>query len=96
VKLSLSKWFGRRGIDADKALRIVAKETGVGRGELDCRDGLPDNCNLYITGATIDEPFWCIFVPWQDGVLMLRSSRIILVSKRTGKILFDGDAGDEG
>lgn len=81
----------------DKALGIVAKEVGVEVGELDCSDGLPDNCNPYF-GPTIEEPVWCVFAPWGDGRdgVMLRSSRIVLVSKRTGKILFDGSALDEG
>ena len=97
MKTFLSKWFGRRGIDRNKALRIVAKEVAVRIEELSCHDGLPDNCNPYIR-ATIKEPFWCIYAPWKDGLdgTMLRSSRILLVSKRTGEILFDGSAGDEG
>ena len=91
-------WFGRREIDRNKALRIVAKKIGADAGELECHDGLPDNCNLYFTEAISGEPFWYIFAPWQDGRddTMLRSSRIIMISKRTGKIFFDGSAGDEG
>ena len=97
MKSRFSKWFGRREIDRNKALRIVAAKIGAEVGELECNDGLPNNCNLYI-GSTIGEPFWCIFAPWQDGRdgMMLRSSRIVLVSKRTGEIRFDGSAGDEG
>ena len=44
------------------------------------------------------EPFWCVYVSRNDGMdgMVFRSSRVVLVSKATGKILYDGDAGDEG
>ena len=44
------------------------------------------------------EPCWIVYAPWLDGKddLILRSSRVLLISKDSGKILFDGDAGDEG
>jgi len=55
----------------------------------------PANINVYNLPA---EPSWFIFMPWGDGKdeTMLRSSRLILVSKTTGDILFDGSANDEG
>ena len=96
MKPLLSKWFGRREIGRNKALRIVAEKTAADIGELKCYDGLPDNCHPYSNVPSSGEPFWCVYVPWQDGVLALRSSPIILVSKRTGKILCDGSANDEG
>ena len=97
MKPIFSKWFGKRSIDCDKALRIVAEKVEVDTGELECRDGLPGNCNPYDRPSS-GEPFWCVYAPWMDGKdeTMLRSSRIVLVSKRTGKILFDGSANDEG
>lgn len=44
------------------------------------------------------EPCWIIDAPWLDGKdgEVLRSSRIIMVSKQTGKVLYDGSANDEG
>jgi hypothetical protein len=44
------------------------------------------------------EPCWIVYAPWLDGKddLILRSSRVLLISKSSGKILYDGDAGDEG
>ena len=43
------------------------------------------------------EPCWTIYAPWYDGYdgSMLRSSHVILVSKQTGEILYDGSAHDE-
>ena len=59
------------------------------------RSGLPSNAHFY---NAPDEPFWCVHAPWGDGLdsLCLRNSRIILISKRSGKILYDGSAHDEG
>lgn len=44
------------------------------------------------------EPCWYVRAPWNDGFdgLMIRSSRLIVVSKRTGRVLYDGSAFDEG
>ncbi len=55
----------------------------------------PPNVNLYNLPT---EPCWYVFAPWHDGKddLMLRSSRLLLVSKISGKVLYDGSANDEG
>jgi hypothetical protein len=55
----------------------------------------PANINVYNLPP---EPAWFIFMPWSDGKdeTMLRSSRLILISKITGEVLFDGPANDEG
>ncbi len=44
------------------------------------------------------EPAWRVSVPWFDGLdgTMLRSSRVIVVSKHGGSVLYDGSASDEG
>jgi hypothetical protein len=44
------------------------------------------------------EPCWWIRVPWGDerGFSGLRSSRVVAVGKLTGKVHYDGSAGDEG
>jgi hypothetical protein len=54
---------------------------------------MPANFRIYNPPK---EPCWFIYAPWNDGKETLRSSRIILVSKETGRVLYDGDAGDEG
>ncbi|MDD5476134.1 MAG: hypothetical protein PHU03_06430 [Syntrophales bacterium] len=61
----------------------------------ECYEDQPANCRIYNMPK---EPCWFVYVPWGDGYdgCMLRSSRVILVSKQTGKILYDGSAGDEG
>lgn len=49
-------------------------------------------------GYQIDEPCWYVFAPWGDSLegTILRSSRVIAVSRITGAVLYDGSANDEG
>lgn len=55
----------------------------------------PQGVNVYNLPA---EPYWCVFVPWGDGKdgRMLRSSHLLLISKFSGRVLYDGSANDEG
>ncbi|MCP5537545.1 MAG: hypothetical protein H7A51_15090 [Akkermansiaceae bacterium] len=54
-----------------------------------------DQLNIYCKPT---EPCWLIYAPWLDGRdrEVLRSSRIIMVSKSSGEVLYDGSANDEG
>lgn len=80
-----------------EALRIayasLAKKPD--RNALRCRGARPDNYRIY---NHPEEPCWYVDVPWGDGFdgEAIRSGRVILVGKRTGKILYDGASGDEG
>ncbi|MGQ0551702.1 MAG: hypothetical protein ACT4PU_00610 [Planctomycetota bacterium] len=58
-------------------------------------DGKPGG--VYIYGCP-DDPAWFVLMPWYDGKddLMFRSSRVVVIAKGDGRVLFDGDAGDEG
>jgi hypothetical protein len=58
-------------------------------------DEMPENAAIYNAPK---EPCWWVYVPWGDGLdeVMLRASRVIVVSKASGKVLYDGSAGDEG
>jgi hypothetical protein len=58
---------------------------------MECYGEKPEQFCVYMTA---DEPCWYIVVPWDDGLVAFRSSRVIVVGKRTGKIHFDGAAGD--
>lgn len=57
--------------------------------------GLPPNVHIC---NQPEEPCWFICAPWNEGKdgAMLRSSRLILISKQTGEVLYDGSAHDEG
>ena len=64
------------------------------QASLVCHGQKPENFNIY---ARFSEPCWWIVAPWGDGKddLMLRS-RVIAVGRQTGKVYYDGSAGDEG
>ena len=50
--------------------------------------------NIYRTWP--EEPVWYVYVPWDDGLVYIRSSRVILIAKKDGRVLYDGGAGVEG
>ncbi len=81
-------------ITKQKALEIATQVCKSDRGEFRCDSKKPENCRIY---ATIpDEPCWYVSTAWDDNQHMLRSSRVIVISRMTGKVFFDGSAGDEG
>lgn len=60
-----------------------------------CHGRRPENSHIY---GNFPEPCWWIVAPWGDGKdgLMIRSSRVIVVGRQSGKVYYDGSAGDEG
>lgn len=60
-----------------------------------CHARRPAHFNIY---AGFPEPCWWIQVPWNDEKdgFAIRSSRVIVIGRQTGRILYDGPAGDEG
>jgi hypothetical protein len=80
-----------------KAQRIAAKAYLTPAEERQARISKEAGNAVYCP-AGIKEPCWWVYAPWNDGWdgWMLRSSRVMLISKRTGEILYDGSAGDEG
>ncbi len=83
----------RPGIGKRRAVRIVKGAVTPGTTILDIYPEAPSNVSFY---GVPQEPCWYVFVSWDDAAHLLRSSRVILVSKTTGAILYDGCAGDEG
>ncbi|MBK8121468.1 MAG: hypothetical protein IPK39_21670 [Sulfuritalea sp.] len=60
-----------------------------------CHGRKPPQFRIY---ANPPEPCWWVQAPWGDGKdgLMIRSSRAIVIGRRTGTVHYDGSAGDEG
>ena len=59
-----------------------------------CHARKPAHFSIYVG---FPEPCWWVQVPWNDKeVNAIRSSRVIVVGRQTGKVHFDGPAGDEG
>jgi hypothetical protein len=81
-------------ITKQKALEIAAQVCKDPQWDFDCYSKRPERCALY--GTIPDEPCWYVYAPWGDNRLALRSSRVIVISRLTGKIILDGSAGDEG
>ncbi len=77
----------------DIALQILAQSAAS--APLICHGRKPTNFRIY---ANPPEPCWWVQVPWGDGKdgIMLRSSRVIVIGRRTGTVRYDGSAGDEG
>lgn len=81
-------------ITKPRALEIAAQVCNDQSGEFECHSQKPENYSFYITYP--NQPCWYVFANWNDEIIALRSSRVIVISRLTGKILYDGSAGDEG
>ncbi len=77
------------------ALEIAAKRMAQADMALICHGRKPSRFHIYNAPA---EPCWWIQAPWGDGhpEYALRSSRLILVGRKTGIVHYDGSANDEG
>lgn len=81
-------------ITKQKALEIATQVCKTDRREFHCYSKKPKNFVIYATFP--DEPCWYVSATWDDALHMLRSSRVIVISRMTGKVFYDGSAGDEG
>lgn len=72
------------------ALKIAKKRLCRDENMVSIHSRRPSNVNPY---ELPDEPGW--FVLAATG-LMLRNSHLIVVSKITGRVIYDGSANDEG
>lgn len=79
-----------------KALRIARQHCMPALDEFRHHDDVNGRAPCIYAKPT--EPCWIVHAPWMDGLdgKCFRSSRIIMISKRTGKVLYDGSANDEG
>jgi hypothetical protein len=58
------------------------------------RDGSKVRLGIYIRGGWTSKDVWVVYKN-PDGIA-LQSSYVVLVCKRTGRVLYEGSAGDEG
>lgn len=79
---NLLRWFSPT-ISRRAALGIARDKIAPDRGTLSVYGLKPPNVNLYNLPL---EPCWYVIAPWGDGYYgtMLRSSRVVLVSKFSG------------
>lgn len=59
------------------------------------RDGAEVRLGIYPSGNWKAAEVWIVYKNTDDS-MALKSSDIIVVSKRTGRVLYDGPSGDEG
>lgn len=81
-------------ITKQRALAIAARAVMPHGGRFECYSQKPDNCRLY--GINTDRPCWYVYPPMANNQLTLCSSRVIIISRLTGEILYNGSACDEG
>jgi hypothetical protein len=61
------------------------------------RDGNTARWRVYDpTGKLAGKDVWLVYPNPEQPLTELRSSQLIAVCKRTGRVLYDGSAGDEG
>jgi hypothetical protein len=82
-----------RSAALDIARQVLSQSAS--QASLICYGRKPASFNIY---ASLPEPCWWIVVPWNDDKegFVIRSSRVIAVGRQTGKVHYDGLAGDEG
>lgn len=96
-------WFGQLKVYAfppvtQRMAQDIARQAlvrSVASEPLICHGRKPARFSIY---ANLPEPCWWVQVPWNDDkeIVAIRSSRVIVVGRQTGKVHYDGPAGDEG
>jgi hypothetical protein len=90
----LLKSLFSRSISRDMAKQIARKACTLPLDSMEVFDTPPEGWRLYQLEG--DEPCWYVRVPSEFDGMMLQSSRVLVVSRKTGKVLYIGSAGDEG
>ena len=58
------------------------------------RDGATVRLGIYFRGGWTANSVWVVYKNPEQSVL--KSSEVVLVSKRSGRVVYEGSAGDEG
>jgi len=58
------------------------------------QDGAKVSLGMYCRGGWTAEDVWVVYKNPEQAAL--KSSEVVLVSKRTGRVVYEGSAGDEG
>ena len=91
IQLELSN----KNISKEQALEIFRAHIATDKPQIHSITDSAPNVNVY--GGLPLEECWHILCSYQpNDPTMLTSSRLICVSKNTGRILFDGSANNEG
>jgi D-alanyl-D-alanine carboxypeptidase len=85
-------------ISQEEAIKIAEKQHGPGFEFYKIGHGVDSRMYGGNTPSLAPDSVWCVLClshPGKKG-MMLASSRAIVIHKETGKVLYDGSAGDEG
>jgi len=83
----------KRNVDLtkDEALNVILKHLKAQiRQGIKIRDGIPEGYSLY--GVSKNEPCWTAWIP--SSTFQVGAGRIICISKRNDKVIFDGLVGE--
>ena len=64
-------------------------------GAAQVRDGAEAVLHIYIRGKWKNSDAWVVY-KHPPGLIAIKASDVVLVCKRTGRVLYEGSAGDEG
>ena len=83
-------------ISRHKAKQIARSVCSPSLGTMIVHGEKPDGWRLY--GILDNEPCWFIQVPWDHGMggSLIQSSRVVVVSRLSGNVIYSGTAQDEG
>ena len=81
-------------ITKQMAIEIAQRAYNVQKKEFDCYANKPEGCCIYNVNPV--EPCWYVLSAWDDNPAVLRGRRLVVISRVTGTIIYDGDAGNEG
>ncbi|MBM4309621.1 MAG: hypothetical protein FJ119_01565 [Deltaproteobacteria bacterium] len=81
-------------ISKEQAQEIVLRHLGIElQNFFGILDGIPEEICVYLPSQD-KKDYWCMFVPKLDGIMAVGGCRFICVSKKTGKVTFDGIVGE--
>jgi hypothetical protein len=94
-RLPRKKTARARAVTRTRAVQIAVKVCTPDRRQFECFDAKPEGCRIFNAPAG---PCGYILCPWGDGLdgRTTRSRRLVILSRRTGRVLYNGSAHDEG
>lgn len=78
----------------EDAFETASRISGVDKSLLKIFEQMPENFHIYSSLNYSDQPCWFVYVP-HDCQCMLKSGRVIVISRLSGEILYDGSVYSE-
>ncbi|BBO86718.1 hypothetical protein DSCO28_72840 (plasmid) [Desulfosarcina ovata subsp. sediminis] len=79
-------------IDRNQALRIAQQQYTPPKEAFEIYDEMPANWIIYGGDRYNPDEHWFIQGPIRDGII--GGSRVIIISRETGEVVYDGPAGE--